>query len=131
MKKNQPIERYLVLYLPWGLACMFQSDAILSYFTAWFGTILILYLTLSGWIKPLPNDRSIAEQLMRPIFLVQIIFAGYMSFSSIFYFFNLLGYEDFHKASNTYFVIDQDKIELTALCQRYYVLGHAAFVTGI
>jgi len=68
---------------------------------------------------------------MRPIFLVQIIFAGYMSFSSIFYFLNLLGYEDFHKVNNAYFVIDQQKVELTALCQRYYVLGHAAFVTGI
>jgi hypothetical protein len=131
MKKNQPIERYLVLYLPWVLACIFQSDVILSYFTAWFGTILIFYLTLSGWIKPLPNDRDIAGQLMRPIFLVQIIFAGYMSFSSIFYFFNLLGYEDFRKVSNVYFTVDRDKIELTALCQRYYVLGHAAFVTGI
>ena len=54
-----------------------------------------------------------------------------MSFSSIFYFLNLLGYEDFQKVNNPFFFIDQQKIELTALCQRYYVLGHAAFVTGI
>src|SRR6185503_6850304 len=52
-------------------------------------------------------------------------------FSSIFYFMNLLGYEDFHKANNLYFVVDQQKLELTAQCQRYYSLGQAAFVTGM
>ena len=131
MDKNQPVERFLVLYLPFGVSLLCQSDPVLSYFIAWFGTLLIFYLSLSGWLKPLPTDCSIAEQLMRPIFLVQIIFAGYMSFSSIFYFLNLLGYEDFHKVNNTYFFVDQQKVALTALCQRYYVLGHAAFVTGV
>jgi len=131
MDKNQHIEKYLVLYIPWGLSLLFQSDPILSYFIAWFGTILIFFLSLSGWLKPLPADRAIAEQLMRPIFIVQIIFAGYMAFSSIFYFLNLLGYEDFTKVNNPFFVVDREKLELTALCQRYYVLGHAAFVTGI
>ena len=131
MDKNQPVERFLVLYLPFGISLLCQSDPVLSYFIAWFGTLLIFYLSLSGWLKPLPTDCSIAEQLMRPIFLVQIIFAGYMSFSSIFYFLNLLGYEDFHKVNNTYFFVDQQKVALTALCQRYYVLGHAAFVTGV
>lgn len=131
MDKNQPIERYLVLFLPFGISLLFQSDPVLSYFIAWLGTNLIFYLSLSGWVKPLPKDRPIAEQVMRPIFLVQIIFAGYMSWSSIFYFLNLLGYENFQKTDNIYFIIDHQKVELTALCQRYYVLGHAAFVTGI
>ena len=131
MDKNQPIERYLVLFLPFGISLLFQSDPVLSYFIAWIGTNLIFYLSLSGWVKPLPKDRPIAEQVMRPIFLVQIIFAGYMSWSSIFYFLNLLGYENFQKTDNIYFIIDHQKVELTALCQRYYVLGHAAFVTGI
>ena len=54
-----------------------------------------------------------------------------MSWSSVFYFLNLLGYDNFQKTNNTFFIIDQQKVELTALCQRYYVLGHAAFVTGI
>jgi len=131
MNKNQPVERYLVLYIPWVLSLMFQSDPVLSYFIAWLGSLLILYLSLSGWVKPLPKDLAIAEQLMRPIFLIQIIFAGYMSVSSIFYFLNLIGYEDFHKLNPLFFSIDQQKLELTAQCQRYYVLGHAAFVTGI
>lgn len=131
MNKNRPIERYLVLYLPWCLALLLQSDPVLSYIIAWLGSLLIFYLSLSGWLVPLPNDRSIPAQLMRPIFFVQIVFAGYMAFSSIFYFLNLLGYDDFHKTTNQFFSTDQQKLILTAQCQRYYVLGHAAFVTGI
>src|SRR5271154_6635196 len=97
MNKNRPIERYLVLYLPWGLALLFQSDPVLSYLIAWLGSFLILYLGMSGWIRPIPKDRPIADQLMRPIFLVQIIFIGYMAVSSIFYFLSVLGFEDFHR----------------------------------
>jgi hypothetical protein len=129
--KTKSIEKYLVLYLPWGLALLFEPDPVLSYLIAWLGSILIFYLTLSGWVTPLPKDRAIAEQLMRPIFLVQIIFAGYMAVSTIFYFLNLLGYVDFQKTDSVFVAIDQQKLELTAACQRYYVLGHAAFVTGI
>lgn len=131
MDKKRTFERYLVLYLPWVLALLFQSDPVLSYLIAWLGSLLILYLTMSGWVKPIPEDRSIPEQLMRPIFLVQIIFTGYMAVSSIFYFLNVLGFEDFHTTRNAYFSVDQESLELTALCQRYYVLGHAAFVTGV
>ncbi|GAC1309883.1 MAG: hypothetical protein NVSMB24_26130 [Mucilaginibacter sp.] len=126
--KGKSIEKYLVLYLPWGLALLFESDPVLSYLIAWLGSILIFYLTLSGWVTPLPKDRRISEQLMRPIFLVQAIFAGYMAITTIFYFLNLLGYVDFQAVNE---VIDQQKLELAATCQRYYVLGHAAFVTGM
>ncbi|HEY2582754.1 MAG TPA: hypothetical protein VGI43_13150 [Mucilaginibacter sp.] len=128
---NNQLERYLVLYLPWLLSLLFQSDPVLSYWIAWLGSFLILGLSLSGWIRPLPKDLSIAEQIMRPIFLVQIIFAGYMAFSSIFYFLSLMGFDDFHKINSSYFTFDTQEIELTARCQRYYALGHAAFVTGI
>ena len=110
---------------------MFTSDPVLSYWIAWLGSPLIFYLSLSGWLRPLPKDLPIAEQLMRPVFLVQVIFVGYMSVSSVFYFLNLLGYEDFSKVNSSYFTIDRQEIALTATCQRFYVLGHAAFITGI
>jgi hypothetical protein len=129
--KDQTFEKFLALYIPWILSLLFRADPIISYFIAWFGSFFILYLSLSGHLKPLPKDRPIAEQLMRPIFLVQIIFSGYMACSSIFYFLNLLGYENFHKVSNLYLFVDREKLALTAQCQRYYVLGHAAFVTGL
>lgn len=131
MGKGSAVERYLVLYLPWGFSLLFQSDPVLSYWIAWLGSPLIFYLSLSGWLKPLPKDLTMAEQLMRPIFLVQIIFAGYMAVTSIFYFMDLLGYDNFNKINSSYFTLDRDRLALTATCQRYYVLGHAALVTGI
>jgi hypothetical protein len=130
MRTNQaPLERFIVLFLPWGLAFLLKSDPALSYFIAWLGSFLIFWLSLSGWIRPIPADRSIAGQLMRPIFLVQIIFAGYMACTSIFYFMDVMGYENFVKPG--YILVDQEKLLLTAQCQRYYCLGHASFVLGI
>src|ERR1041385_6786845 len=123
MNANFAVEKYLVLYLPWVFSLILKSDPQLSYMVAWLGSFLIFFLTLSGWVKPLPVDLTNAEQLMRPIFLVQIIFAGYMCSTTIFYFCDVLGYEDFHKSS-AYFLIDYDKLNLTAQCQRYYCLGH-------
>src|ERR1700750_1596854 len=97
----------------------------ISYFLAWLGSFFIFFISYSGWIKPLPKDRSIAEQLMRPIFIVQIIFIGYIACSSIFSFLNLLGYGD--APSRNSFIRDDENLLLAAECQRYYVLGHAAF----
>ena len=128
--KGVAFEKYLVLYVPWLFSLLFKPDPEVSYIVAWLGSFFIFYVTLSGWIKPIPTDRSIAEQIMRPIFLVQIIFAGYMCCTSIFFFFDVLGYEDFHKTSQFY-LVDQQELEFTAQCQRYYCLGHAAFATGI
>ncbi len=130
MKNKQvQLERVIVLFIPWMLATLLKSDPELSYMIAWLGSFLIFFLTLTGWVKPIPNDRSVAEQLMRPIFLVQIIFAGYMACTSIFYFMDTLGYQNFQKVSTT--LVDQNRMLSTALCQRYYCLGHAAFVSGI
>jgi hypothetical protein len=130
MQANQPpLERFIVLFLPWALSLLLMNDAVLSYFIAWFGSFLIFYLSLSGWVKPIPTDRSMGGQLMRPIFLVQIIFAGYMACTSIFYFMDVMGYENFKHTS--FVLVDQERLLLTAQCQRYYCLGHAALVFGI
>ena len=128
--KGTHFEKYLVLYLPWLFSLIFKSDSQVSFLIAWLGSLFIFYITLTGWVKPIPKDLSVPEQLMRPIFLVQIIFAGYTCTTSIFYFLDVLGYQDFHKVSQ-YYLIDYQKLELTAQCQRYYCMGHAAFVTGI
>ncbi|RYD92504.1 MAG: hypothetical protein EOP54_20720, partial [Sphingobacteriales bacterium] len=127
---NKGLERYLFLYLPWVLSELLSSDPYLSYLVAWMGSFVIFALTLTGWVKPIPNDRTFGEQLMRPLFIVHIIFAGYMCSTSIFYFLNVLGYDNFEKAIGGP-LINQTKLELTAQCQRFYCLGHAAFVSGI
>jgi hypothetical protein len=128
--KNESLLKYFILFLPWGLSLLTINNPELSYLIAYIGSFFIFYITLTGRIKPIPKDRSVAEQLMRPIFLVQIIFAGYMCATSIFYFFSVLGYENFQKVNPNY-LIDMDKLALTAQCQRYYCLAHASFVSGI
>jgi uncharacterized membrane protein len=85
---------------------------------------------MTGRVKRIPSDLTISQQLMRPLFLNQIIFAGFMACTSIFYFLDVLGYEDF-KAPNSMFVINQAELLLVAKCQRYYCLGHACLVTGM
>jgi hypothetical protein len=130
MKKDNDIAKFAILFVPWAISSLFETLPVLSYLIAWLGSFFILFVTLTGKIKPLPADRSIAEQLMRPIFIIQIIFAGYMCCTSIFYFVNILGYNYFQKINNV-LAIDQTLLELTARCQRYYCLGHAAFVCGI
>jgi hypothetical protein len=130
MSDKIPFEKYLLLYIPWFLAVLFKDNALLSYGTAWIGSFYIFFMTLAGHIKPLPSDRGFADQIMRPIILVQIIFAGYMCCTSIFYVFNIYGYTDF-KAGMSTFLVDAKKMQITAQCQRYYVLAHAALATGI
>jgi hypothetical protein len=130
MNRQISIERLLALYVPWVLSLLVISDPALSYMIAWLGSFFIFFGTLSGWVTPLPSDRSFAEQLMRPILLVQIIFAGYTCCTSIFYYISILGYDNFEAPSN-FFLLDIEKLKIAAQCQRLYVLGHAAFVTGI
>ncbi|GAB2983637.1 hypothetical protein GCM10027049_21200 [Mucilaginibacter puniceus] len=128
--KEKPVGVYTILFLPWLLAVLFNPYPVPSYFIAWLGSFYIFYITLTGKLKPLPTDRSISSQLMRPIFLAQIIFAGFMCLTSIFYLFNTLGYEDFKKI-NDYYLVDQEQLKYVAQCQRYYCLAHASFVSGI
>ena len=128
--KEKPVGVYIILFLPWLLSVLFNPFPVTSYFLAWLGSFFIFYLTLTGTLKPLPTDRRISSQLMRPIFLAQIIFAGFMCTTSIFYLLHTLGYEDFKKV-NDYFLVDEQKLKYVAQCQRYYCLAHASFVSGI
>lgn len=129
MNKNKP-ERFLLLFIPWALSLLLLANPLLSYLIAWLGSFFIFFIAIKGLIKPVPNDLKFSEQLMRPLFLPHIIFAGYMSCTSIFYFMNILGYESFEAPGYNY-LVDEALLDLTAQCQRYYCLAHAAFVTGI
>lgn len=129
LNQNRP-ERFFVLYLPWIFAWLLSSFPQISYLVAWLGSFFIFYISMTGWVKPIPNDRILGEQLMRPLFLTQVIFAGYMCCSSIFYYLNTMGYENF-LLMNQLFKPDQKKLMMIAECQRYYCLGHTAFITGL
>ena len=130
MNEGIRFDRLFILFIPWGLSLLFSASAVLSYFTAWAGSFFIFYVTLNGKIKAIPDDLKPSEQLMRPLFLVHIIFAGYMACTSVFYFLEVLGYENF-QTPPPYFLIDLTQLEAVATCQRFYVLGHASFISGV
>jgi hypothetical protein len=121
--------KQLLLYLPWLLSLIIPNPNY-SYLIAWIGSFFIFYVSMSGKIQPLPTDVTIYEQILRPLFLLQVIFCGYMACTSIFYFLNSLGYTYF-SYTGTNNAIDSASPQSIATCQQYYVLGHAALVHGI
>ena len=87
--------KYLALYMPWAIVPGFKTDPHILYHCV--ARVIFYFLYNSKrWVKPY-RKTEIAEQLMRPIFLVQIIFAGYMCCTTIFYFLNVLGMRIFTK----------------------------------
>lgn len=122
-------ERFFVLFLPWIFSWLISAFPQTSYLIAWLGSFFIFLITISGWVKPIPNDRTLGEQLMRPLFLTQLIFAGYMCCTTLFYYLDSLGYENFRLINHLY-KPDPKKLMIIAECQRYYCLGHAAFASG-
>ena len=124
------IGRNIAFYLPWALSWLFYEQPLVSYFIAWLGSFYIFFLTYTGAVLPLPDDMKKGQQLMRPVFLPHIIFAGYMSCTSIFYLLNELGYRNF-QVPESIFLPSDDNLWLIARCQRYYCLGHAAYISGI
>ncbi len=121
--------KYIYLYIPW-LISVIIPHAQTSFLVAWIGSFFIFYISMSGKIKPLPTDISINQQILRPLFLLQTIFAGYMACSSIFYFLDSIGYTYF-TYTGTYNAINKATPQTVAACQQYYVLGHAALAHGI
>ncbi len=121
--------RYGLLFIPYVLALLLEGMPSTSYLVAWGGSFWILYLTLSGTVKPLPGGQSLVRQLFRPIGLTQFLFAGYTALTSIFYFLDLQGY--FYLSYIPMSAASPREIALAAEAQRYYVLAHAAFATGV
>jgi len=115
---------YAMLYVPALLAWLFAFDPLLSFGIAWAGSWWILWMSMSGRIRPLPGDRPWAEQLFRPLFLSQIMFFGLFCLGPVFYMWDLV-------AAGGGLQGIGEEIQRTAAAQRYYVLGHAAFVHGI
>ncbi|WP_316792237.1 exosortase Y-associated Wzy-like protein [Pedobacter frigoris] len=119
---SRKIKILIPLYFPWLLAESIAYYAELSYLIAWLGSFFIFYLTILSPFRFQSIDLPLQYQIMRPLVMIQIIFAGFMCCTSIFYFLNHLNH----------FQPDvQEQIKLIARCQRISLLAHAAMVTGI
>lgn len=121
----------MLIYLPWIISVIVQIDPVVSYFTAWAGSFFIFYWTLFSKLRYIPLDLPLSKQVMRPIVLVQLIFAGFMCTTSIFYFLDHMGYEYFSKVNIMLPFKVNEQTYFIAKCQRLSLLAHAALVTGI
>ena len=113
---------YVGLYAPALLAWLLVAAPVMSYAVAWAGSLWILWFSTTGRVRPLPGDRTWDEQLFRPLFLTQGMFAVYLCLSSVFYVWEVV-----MMGGGT----GPSTIETLAAAQRYSLLGHAALVHGI
>lgn len=120
---------YGLLFIPFAFSWVLAVAPAVSYLVAWAGSFWILYLTIGGHIKPLPQDRSLFDQILRPIVLTQLVFVGYGFISSIFHFLDVNGY--YYLALNPFHTTTPGAVELIAQAQRYYVLAHAGVAMGM
>lgn len=118
------------LFLPYIVSLVFFNSPISSYLIAWTGSLFIFYCSIFSSLSSLNSNEGIMKRVMRPIVLVQIVFAGFMCCTSIFYFLDHIGYEYFTDYNRRNFVVNSGTYEL-ANCQRYCVLAHACLVVGL
>ena len=119
---------YLLLLAPYGLATLLSAAPLTSYLVAWIGSFVILALSLGGFVRPLPAGKSAFDQVMRPIVLTQLLFAGYNYMSSIFYAADINGFYFLERITS---VMVPGEMEAAAQAQRYYVLAHGSAVVGM
>jgi len=131
MQLKNPIRTVLILYIPVVFAYFLVNSPVISYFVAWGGSLFIFYTT---WFSPAAYyDKTIPiyKQVMRPIFLTQFIFAGFMCSTSIFYFMDHLGYRYLTELNYGAQFKENEQTDLIATAQRLSLLAHAAMTSGL
>jgi hypothetical protein len=122
------VEGAFICLLPYILASAFDASPDVSWWIAWIGSWLIIWLTFKGYVFEIPRDRPAADQVMRPWFLMHLVFAGYNFLTAVFYWLDLNGITF---GLSEPFAGSLPPVDLAAKAQRLYVLGHAALVIGI
>src|SRR5690625_4428287 len=83
---------YALLFVPYLASLGASGSPGTSYMIAWSGSWFILWMSLSGKVKPLPTDRPFRHQILRPIIFTQLVFVRSNGLTSIFCFFDLNGF---------------------------------------
>ncbi|MNK56813.1 hypothetical protein D3C87_758610 [compost metagenome] len=131
MQNNNPTKLILTLYFPILVSYLLINSPIISYFVAWFGSLFTFYTTILSPAAIIKRDLPVHKQIMRPIFLTQLIFAGFMCTTSIFYFMDHLGYRYLTEVNYGAQFKESEQTALIASCQRMSLLAHTALVTGM
>ena len=132
MHKSSTAKTALVITisLPWFLSQLLLEHPVLSFLIAFGGSFFIFYITILSSLRCIEPEKSLTQQIMRPIVLLQLIFAGYMCCTSIFYFADHLGFEFLRDKRYSHFNVNEQTY-LLAKCQRLVLLGHIALVIGL
>lgn len=128
--RSAQITLMLIISIPWLLSQFLAHHPVLSYLIAFCGSFFVFYMTILSPYRCLSPDRSLIEQIMRPLILIQLVFAGFMCCTSIFYFADHLGFEYLKNIRYNHFQVN-DQTYLLAKCQRMALLGHIALVSGM
>ena len=129
MNESKPAA-YIPGFILWLIAEFVITDPVLSFLFAWAGSFFIFYWTIFSKFRYINPDLPFASQILRPIIIIQIVFAGFMCSTSIFYFLDHLGYVYLEKVD---FNLDIPNAQtyLIAHCQRLSLLAHAGLTAGI
>ncbi|MBT2562791.1 hypothetical protein J7E50_24000 [Pedobacter sp. ISL-68] len=131
MQNNNPTKLIITLYFPVLVSYLLINSPIISYFVAWFGSLFIFYTTILSPAAIINRDLPIHKQIMRPLFLTQLIFAGFMCTTSIFYFMDHLGYRYLTEVNYGAQFKESEQTALIASCQRMSLMAHATLATGM
>ncbi len=124
------LQTILPLFLPWALSCIISNNPLCSYAIAWLGSFFIFLYSLRSPVAMFAADLPITMQVMRPMILIQLIFAGLMSVTSIFYFLDHLGFYFWSDIQSRGFKAREQTMHL-AYCQRLYLFAHASLILGM
>jgi len=124
------LKTILPLYLPWVLSCIIRDNPLCSYAIAWLGSFFIFFYSLRGPVPTFTADLPLKMQVMRPMILIQLVFAGLMSVTSIFYFLDHLGFYFLSDIQSKQFRANEQTMQL-AYCQRLYLFAHASLIMGM
>ena len=120
----------LPIFAPWLISSFVSYNPVASYCFAWLGSFFIFYYSTKRVMKAMNTDLELHFQVMRPLILIQLIYAGLMCASSIFFFLDHLGYYFWSGFQQREFKVNAFTDQL-AYCQRLYVFAHAALVSGM
>lgn len=124
------IIRVLILFIPALLASVLPFDnSDLLYWVSWLGGGWVYFYTLSGHFNTYSDGMKLHEALLRPQVITFIIFGGYMSVSSVFFYLENSGYYYLQKDSAAY--TDEKTLALTATAQFYYLWALTSYACGL
>jgi hypothetical protein len=127
---QRTINSLFPLFLPWVISEILNFNPIISFAIAWLSTFFIFAYSVNGPLRSTCSDLPLRCQVMRPLVLIQLVFVGLMSATSVFHFLDHLGFYFSTNAKNESFIINSYTYHL-AYCQRLYLLAHASLVFGM